>query len=227
MDKDYIVTIDGPVGSGKSTVGRLLARMRGLVYLDTGAMYRAVALEAQRRGISPDDEAALGQLCAGIAISFRNDGDRQLVFLSGSDVTDAIRTPEISMLASRISAVGTVRKALVRLQQQTGRDGGVVVDGRDAGTVIFPQARFKFYLDATVQERTQRRYKELIEKKLEVDYNKLFLDIKKRDEDDSTRALAPLKPADDAVIIDTTGMTIEAVLGTISREIDRRASSMP
>jgi len=227
MDKDYIVTIDGPVGSGKSTVGRLLARVRGLVYLDTGAMYRAVALEAQRRGIAPDDAAALGQLCDCISIAFRNDGDRQLVFVSGSYVTDAIRTPEISMLASRISAVKTVREALVRLQQQTGRDGGIVVDCRDAGTVIFPQARFKFYLDATVQERAQRRYKELVEKKMEVDYNTLFLDIKKRDQDYSTRALAPLKPADDAVIIDTTGITIEAVLGAISREIDRRAPSVP
>jgi cytidylate kinase len=227
MDKDYIVTIDGPVGSGKSTVGRLLARMRGLIYLDTGAMYRAAALEAQRRAIDPDDAPALGRLCEGIAIAFRHAGDRQLVFVSGSDVTDALRTPEISMLASRISALKPVREALVRLQRQIGRDGGVVVDGRDAGTVIFPQARFKFFLDATIRERAQRRYKELLEKKMEVDYNKLFVEIQKRDQDDSSRALAPLKPAPDAVIIDTTGMTIEAVLGRISREIDLRASSVP
>jgi len=228
MDKDYIITIDGPVGSGKSTVGRMLAAQRGLIYLDTGAMYRVVALESGLQGIAPDDETALGGLCGGRKITFKHGNGVQRVFSSGRDVTDAIRTPEISMLASRISARGSVRKALVGMQREAGKGGGIVVDGRDAGTVIFPHARYKFYLDATVEARAERRYKELIEKKMKVDYTSLLLDIRKRDRDDSTRALAPLKPAQDAVIIDTTMMTIEEVLNRISREIGPGgASSLP
>lgn len=220
-----IITIDGPVGSGKSTVGRLLADRLGLIYLDTGAMYRAVALEAHRRGIDPDAADALGRLCASIDISFQHDPNGQRVYIADLDVTEAIRTPAVSMLASRVSAVPTVRAALVALQRHIGSNGSIVVDGRDAGTVIFPQARFKFYLDASPQERAQRRYKELIAKNVEVDYNVLFLEIQKRDHDDSTRALAPLKPAPDAVVIDTTGMTIEAVLEAMLAEIARRTAS--
>ncbi len=144
-----IITIDGPVGSGKSTIGRLLAKKLGYVYLDTGAMYRVIALEARERGIEAGDEQALAALSGTIDIQFKQTEDRQLVFSSGRDVTDAIRTPEISMLASRISALKSVRSALVALQRQIGSHGGIVVDGRDAGTVIFPQARFKFYLDAS------------------------------------------------------------------------------
>lgn len=227
MDKDYIITIDGPGGSGKSTVGRLLAQKRGLVYLDTGAMYRVVALETKNRGINPDDEKALQVLCSGADISFKHERDGQRVFSCGADVTGAIRTPEISMLASRVSAVRAVREALVALQRHAGKNGGIVVDGRDAGTVIFPRARFKFYLDADVRTRAQRRYKELIEKKMNVDYNAVLLDVEKRDSDDSSRALAPLRPAADAVIIDTTGMTIEDVLSRISSEIELTASLLP
>ncbi len=144
-----IITIDGPVGSGKSTIGRLLAQKLGLVYLDTGAMYRVIALEARERGIEAGDEHALAALSETTDILFKQSDDRQLVFSSGRDVTDAIRTPEISMLASRISALKSVRSALVALQRQIGSHGGIVVDGRDAGTVIFPHARFKFYLDAS------------------------------------------------------------------------------
>ena len=223
-----IITIDGPVGSGKSTIGKLLAKKHGLVYLDTGAMYRVIALEARESGIDADDEAALAALCHEIKISFKQSEDQQLVFSSGRDVTDAIRTPEISMLASRISAVKSVRNALVTLQRQIGVQGGVVVDGRDAGTVIFPQASFKFYLDATVEIRAQRRYKEFIEKKINIDYNNLFLDIQKRDHDDSNRSISPLKPAPGAVIIDTTTMTREDVLEAISVRIDlKEQASLP
>jgi len=220
MNSTNIITIDGPVGSGKSTIGRLLAHSLGLVYLDTGAMYRVIALEARERTIDAGDGAALGALCTEIKISFKQSDARQLVFSTGRDVTDAIRTPEISMLASRISAVQSVRDALVALQRQIGAHGGIVVDGRDAGTVIFPQARFKFYLDATVEIRAQRRFKECIEKKINIDYNDLFLDIQKRDHDDSNRSIAPLKPAPGAVIIDTSTMTCEDVLKTISAYID-------
>lgn len=223
--KDFIITIDGPVGSGKSTVGRLLAERFGLLYLDTGAMYRAVALAAHQRGIPPDDAEALGKLCEEIEISFLHEPNGQRTILCGADVTDQIRAPEISMLASRVSAVGSVRAALVAMQRHIGRNGGIVVDGRDAGTVIFPNARFKFYLTASLEERAQRRYKELIAKNMDVDYNKLLFEIEKRDRDDSTRALAPLKPAPGAVIVDTTGMTIEAVLQRISEEILRGVAS--
>ena len=226
MDKNYIVTIDGPVGSGKSTIGRLLAVNKGLIYLDTGAMYRVVALEAHRNNIDSSDEKALQELCSNIKISFKQQGHGQRVFSYDRDVTDEIRKPEISMLASRVSAVQSVRKALVPLQREIGRNGGIVVDGRDAGTVIFPSARFKFYLDATIKVRAKRRYKELVEKNLKVRYSKIFKDIKQRDRDDSHRDISPLRPADDALIIDTTEMTIEDVVSRVSQEIELRTYSL-
>ena len=227
MDKDYIITIDGPGSSGKSTIGKKLAKRRGMVYLDTGAMYRVVGLESKKRGIRPDDQSGLKKLCEEIKISFKQAKDGQKVFSSGEDVTDAIRFPEISMLASRVSAEKPVREALVALQRAVGRDGNIVVDGRDAGTVIFSNARFKFYLDASVEERAKRRYKELVEKELEVSYTKIFQDIEKRDKDDSSRALSPLKPAEDAVIIDTTSMTIEGVLDEIENKVGSDTASLP
>jgi len=227
MDKDYIITIDGPVSAGKSTIGKTLAKRRGMVYLDTGAMYRVVGLESKNRGIRPDDQEGLRTLCKEVKISFKQEKSGQRVFSSGVDVTDIIRLPEISMLASRVSAEKPVREALVSLQRDAGREGNIVVDGRDAGTVIFPNARFKFYLDASVAERAKRRHKELVEKRLEVSYTKIFQDIEKRDKDDSTRALSPLKPAEDAVIIDTTSMTIEDVLDEIDHKVESGTASLP
>ena len=211
MDKDNIVTVDGPTGSGKSTVGRLLAGRIGFTYLDTGAMYRVVALETRRRGIDPSDCAALSRLCATITVAFK-DSNGARVYSGGEDVTDDIRTQEISMLASRVSAEKCVREELVRMQRDCGRQGRVVVDGRDAGTVIFPDARFKFYLDATPEVRSRRRYKELIEKKHKVEYSVVHEELVKRDQDDSSRALSPLKPAPDAIIINTSAMTVEDVV---------------
>jgi len=227
MKSRYIVTIDGPVGSGKSTVGRLLAEKKGLTYLDTGAMYRVVALEAARQGLRPDNESALRALCGRASISFRSDPGGQRVYAGGRDVTEEIRAPEISMLASRISAVKCVRDALVRLQREIGRAGGIVVDGRDAGTVVFPRAQFKFYLDARVDMRAERRHKELLAKNIDVKYTNIIYDLQQRDLQDSTRAIAPLRPADDAVCIDTSSMTIGEVVDRISREIDSAASSVP
>lgn len=221
MDQDNIVTIDGPTGSGKSTVGKLLAGRIGFTYLDTGAMYRVVALETSRSGIDPADCAALSRLCATIRIAFK-DGSGTRVYSGDEDVTEAIRTQQISMLASRVSAEKCVREELVRLQRDCGRQGRIVVDGRDAGTVIFPCARFKFYLDADAEVRSRRRYKELIEKKQEVAYSVVHQELIKRDQDDSSRALAPLKPAPDAVIIDTTGMTVEEVVQAMLTKIDAR-----
>jgi len=219
MNYDDIVTIDGPTGAGKSTVGRLLAERIGYTYLDTGAMYRVVAFETKRSGIDPEDEPALAALCGRIEIIFKRESGMR-VFSSGNDVTEDIRTPEISMLASRVSAKACVREELVRMQRACGRQGKIVADGRDAGTVIFPAARFKFFLDAVPEARSQRRYKELIDKNLKVDYSDVYRELLQRDQDDSSRAIAPLKPAADAVIIDTTRMTIEDVVQEMIQAID-------
>jgi len=227
MDKNFIITIDGPVGSGKSTVGKALAKRLNMVYLDTGAMYRVVGLEAKNRGVAADDIEGLRRLCADINITFQPAPEGQKVFSSGKEVTDQIRRPEISMLASAVSARKPVREALVALQRQAGKDGRIVVDGRDAGTVIFPEARYKFFLDASVAERAKRRHQELVEKNMEVSYTEIFQDIEKRDRDDRTRSLSPLKPAKDAVTIDTTSMTIEAVLDEISSRIASGSESLP
>ena len=219
MDRDTIVTIDGPTGAGKSTVGKLLAERIGYTYLDTGAMYRVVALETKRSGIDPEAETALADLCSRIDISFKRESGMR-VYSSGRDVTEEIRTPEISMLASRVSAKACVREALVRMQRACGRQGKIVADGRDAGTVIFPAARFKFFLDAAPDVRSQRRYKELIDKNLKVDYSDVHREMLQRDQDDSSRSIAPLKPAADAVIINTTRMTIEDVVQELVQAID-------
>jgi cytidylate kinase len=225
MENNDIVTIDGPTGAGKSTVVKILAQRIGYTYLDTGAMYRVVALEAQKQRIDPDDEAALSTLCDQLDISFKQENGLQ-VYSHGIHVTDAIRAPHISMLASRVSAKQCVRDALVRLQRDIGRQGRIVADGRDAGTVIFPQARYKFYIDAAAETRSQRRYKELIDKNAEVAYSVVHRELLKRDKDDSSRMLAPLKPAPDAVIIDTTEMTIEDVVNAMLHSIDSRRTSL-
>ncbi len=215
-----IITIDGPVGSGKSTLGRMLAERLNILYLDTGAMYRTVGLAARNQDIATDDDTALGRLCEQIRITFSREHNRQHVFLNDTEVTDAIRIPEISMLASAVSAQPSVRKALVA-QQRACAGEGLVADGRDAGTVIFPGAPFKFYLDASVEVRAKRRYKELIDKSITIEYTSLLKEIEQRDHNDTTRLHAPLKPAPDAVIIDTSQMTIEDVLTALVKHIER------
>ena len=210
-----VVAIDGPSGSGKSTVATLLAKKLGYIHLDTGAMYRAVALAAALEKIPFDDEKRLDGLCERIRIELYRENDGISVFLNGKDVTREIRTPEMSLGSSSVSSVPRVRDHMVRLQRAIGRSGGVVAEGRDMGTVVFPETRAKFYLDASSEERARRRWRQLKEMGQGEDLEKVHEEMVLRDQMDSSREHSPLTMADDAVHIDTTGMTIEAVVEKI------------
>jgi len=207
-----IITIDGPAGAGKSTVSKMLARKLNFLYLDTGAMYRAVALLAQREGVEPDDEGGLEKLCQKLEISFREDREGQRVICQGEDVTEGIRDPEIGWMASTVSMKRPVREALVRMQRKIGSREKIVAEGRDTGTVVFPRAKYKFFLNADPQERARRRFRELEARGLTVDLEEIKKEMKERDEQDSSRQLAPLRPAEDARMIDSTGLTAEEVV---------------
>ncbi len=206
-----VVAIDGPAGAGKSTAARRLARHLGYTLLDTGAIYRSLALLARRRGASWDDAAALTALAADLSIEFVLEGDINRVFLEGQEVTVDIRSPEMSEGASRVSALAGVRGALLGLQRRLGARGGVVVEGRDVGTVVFPHAGAKFYLTASPEERARRRVAELAAVGRPVDAEGTRRDMEIRDRRDSTRAVAPLAQAEDAVTIDSTALDAEAV----------------
>lgn len=212
-----IIAIDGPSGSGKSTVGKALAKRLGYLYIDTGAMYRAVALKAKEKGIVPDDEKALGELVSSIQLSFTAGDQENRLLCDGEDITHAIRSPEMSRFASDISRNRIVREALVRMQRDLGRQGGVVLEGRDIGTVVFPDADLKFYLDADPEERGRRRYRELIQKGMDVDFKETLQEVRTRDQNDMSRPLSPLKRAEDAILIDSTNRTIEEVVEEMSR----------
>ena len=219
--KKLTIAIDGPSGAGKSTVARSLARRLNYIYIDTGAMYRSVALRVKEKSISPEDEPALNQLASSLQITFARKGEQLHVFCDGEDITEAIRTPEISRLASAISRQKGVREALVRMQREMGKEGGVVLEGRDIGTVVFPDADVKFYLDAESDERVRRRYHEMVEKGVKVDYKETQEELVQRDHHDMYRVHSPLKKADDALLIDSTHRSVEEVvkemIGTISR----------
>ncbi|BBO66560.1 cytidylate kinase [Desulfosarcina alkanivorans] len=202
-----LITIDGPAGAGKTTVSRMLARKLGYRYLDTGALYRAVAWTARSADVRPDDDRGLGDVCA--LLHLRIEGSRLVA--GGEDITDRIRTPEITMLASAVSARPVVRQALLDIQRDMGRDGGLVAEGRDMGTVVFPDADFKFFLDATVRQRAMRRYRQYGREKGQ-SLSRIEADIRRRDANDSSRDIAPLKAADDALTIDSTAMTARQVV---------------
>jgi len=215
--KRLTVAIDGPSGAGKSTVARSLARRLGFVYIDTGAMYRSVALRVKERGISPEDKLALNQLALSLRIQFVTKGEETHVFCEGEDVTEAIRNPEISRLASSISKQRGVREALVRMQREMGKEGDVILEGRDIGTVVFPDADVKFYLDANPEERARRRYDEMVEKGIKMDFKETQEELLQRDHNDMHRAHSPLKRAEDAVLIDSTHRSVEEVVEEMVR----------
>lgn len=223
-EKLLLITIDGPAGAGKTTVSKILADRLGYKYIDTGALYRGVAWEARKAGVGSDDDAGLERLCGTITLKFARD-ERGLRLLSNeADITSEIRTPEMSMLASAVSARPVVRKYLLSLQTELGKEKEAVFEGRDMGTVVFPDADVKFYLDASVRTRAGRRYKELAGRKDSPAIEEIERDIRLRDENDSKRSLAPLKPAEDAVIIDSTGLDIEAVVNLMLSCIKKRSS---
>ena len=209
--KPLLITIDGPSGAGKTTTSRLLADRLDYRYIDTGGLYRGVALAAISTGLTPDDDTALEKLCRTLKMEFMP-GEKGLRLISnGSDVTDQIRTPEISMFASAVSARPVVRHFLLDLQRRLGREKKAVFEGRDMGTVVFPDADVKFFLDASPKIRALRRYKELKSVSPQT-FDAVERDMRRRDENDSTRNLAPLKPAEDAIRIDSTDLSVEAVV---------------
>lgn len=221
-DRKLIVAIDGPSGAGKSSVTRALAESLGYTHIDTGAMFRAVALMASLGGINPDNHAALAGLCAGLNIDFVTADGFRAVLVNGEDVTAAIRSPEISLLTSRVAAVPAVRNCLLSLQRRMGERGGVVLEGRDIGTVVFPDADVKFYLTASAEERGRRRFAELEAKGLPVNLAQTVAEVIQRDNQDMSREYAPLRLAEDAVEIDSTDLSPQEVLARMEEHIRRK-----
>ena len=218
--KRLTIAIDGPSGAGKSTVAKSLAKRLGYNYVDTGAMYRSVALRVKEKDIPPEDELTIRQLALSLHIAFITESDQTHVFCNGEDVTEAIRKPEISRLASTISKQKGLREALVRMQKEMGQGGEVVLEGRDIGTVVVPDADVKFYLDAKSEERVRRRFDEMVEKGLVADLKETREELMQRDHNDMHRDHSPLKKAKDAVLIDSTHRSAAQVVEEMIRIIN-------
>nr|WP_294237278.1 (d)CMP kinase [Pseudobutyrivibrio sp.] len=209
------VAIDGPAGAGKSTIAKAIAAKMGYVYVDTGAMYRAMALYFLRAGIASNDEAKISSVVDDISVSIKYEDGAQHVILNGEDVTGLIRTEEVGNMASASSVYAPVRSKLVALQQELAKTTDVIMDGRDIGTVVLPNADVKIFLTASVECRAKRRFDELLAKGMEADFDKIAKDIEERDYRDSHREISPLKQAEDAILVDSSDMTIDEVVNTI------------
>ncbi len=226
MKKKLIIAIDGPSGAGKSALSKALAKRLDYLNIDTGAMYRSVALLAKQRVIDPHDGVALRALCDEMTIEFIRGDLSERVLVNGVDVSEAIRTPEVSLLTPQVSASPVVREAMVQLQQKMGADGGVVLEGRDIGTVVFPYADVKFFLSATAAERGLRRYKELLAKGMDVELRQSIAEVEARDAADTARTFAPLMQADDAVAVDSTLLSIDDVLNKMLTIIEAKEAEL-
>lgn len=217
------IAIDGPSGAGKSTLARMTAKAFGFIYVDTGALYRTVGLYTLRHGVNTKDREGVAALLPHIRIGmYYDDSGVQRMDLNGEDVTDLIRTPEVSMAASDVSAIPAVRAFLLDTQRDMARRYNVIMDGRDIGTVVLPEAKIKIFLTASAAERARRRYRELREKGIETDFETVLRDIEQRDRNDSSRDIAPLRPAPDAVMCDTTEHDLDASFALISQIIGER-----
>jgi CMP/dCMP kinase len=218
----FILAIDGPAGAGKSTVAKRLAKVLGFLYMDTGAMYRALALKVMRQGIDPEDTERVRRILSETRIELAADDGQSRVYLDGVDVSDQVRTPEVSQLASKVSTLKVVRERLVELQRGMAAAGGVVAEGRDIGTVVFPNADVKIYLDASPEQRARRRAEEIKGRGGDVSWERTLAETLERDQRDQERAIAPLRKADDAIVIDTTSMEVDQVIGKIQQKVRAR-----
>ena len=216
------IAIDGPSGAGKGTLSRKLAAALGFVYVDTGAMYRTVGLYAYRNAIKPDDVAGVTDALKKIEVSLGFIEGEQHVYLNGEDVSTDIRLHEVSQYASLVSAIPAVRQFLFEMQQKLAAENNVIMDGRDIGTVVLPNAELKIFLTASAEDRANRRYQELIARGQTVDYDQILADVVKRDEQDMNRSVAPLKPAEDSVILDTSGFEFEQSLALLLKTVKER-----
>ena len=217
----YSIAIDGPAGAGKSTIAKTIAKKLEFIYVDTGAMYRAMALYFIRHEINPKNEEAINKACPDIHVSINYEDGVQQVLLNGENVNGLIRTEEVGNMASMTSAIPEVREKLLELQRTLAREKDVIMDGRDIGTHVLPDADVKIYLTASVEIRAKRRYKELVEKGVQCDLKEIEKDIEERDYRDMTRKIAPLKKAEDAILVDSSDMTLKEVVNTISRYCHR------
>ena len=211
----YNVAVDGPAGAGKSTIAKLVAKEKGYIYVDTGAMYRGLAIHFLKKGISPEDKEAVAKACIDADVSIVYENGVQQVYLNGENITGMLRTEEVGNMASKTSAIPAVREKLLELQKTLAREKDVIMDGRDIGTNILPNADVKIYLTASVETRAKRRYDELASKGASCDFDEIARDIKERDERDMTREIAPLKKAEDAILVDSSDMTIDEVVSKI------------
>ncbi len=226
LKNKLIIAIDGPSGAGKSTLSKALASQLDYLNIDTGAMYRSVALLAQQRRINPHDESALKALCADLSIEFIRRESSERVLVNDVDVSAAIRTPEVSLLTAQVAASPAVREAMLHLQRKMGEAGGVVLEGRDIGTVVFPRADVKFFLSATAVERGRRRFEELQAQGITVDLQQTIAEVEARDAADTARTLAPLMQADDALVVDSTQLSIEEVLNKMLKIVKDKEAGL-